>query len=369
MTATLTVKGTHLYCQGQWTQAQIADLAKRYHELPIPEGTNLTLEGSTIEQLDSAGAWLLHKIKQYFSEHDKTLTLQGFAQNHQSLFNLISQQIEKMGPEPASPEKHNVLYRIGEETVNKGKLADNFLAFLGEMFYEIYRVTFTRRKFRWRGLLSIIETTGYNALPIIALLSFLIGVVLTYQMGLQLKLYGANVYIVNLSGMAILREFAPLITAIIVAGRTGSSYTAQLGMMKVNQEVDALRTMGLSPINHLVIPKVFGLMIALPLLTVWADAFGVMGSMIMAKTMLGVGYTDFLTRFDEVISLRTYVLGLIKTPVFAILIASVGCFQGFNVGDSADSVGFQTTKSVVQAIFLIIIADAFFSIMFSYQGL
>jgi phospholipid/cholesterol/gamma-HCH transport system permease protein len=193
----------------------------------------------------------------------------------------------------------------------------------------------------------------------------MIGIVIAYQMGNQLRNYGANIFIVNLLGLSILREFGPLITAIMVAGRTGSAFTAQLGMMKINQEVDALNTMGVTPAQLLLLPRLIGLLIVLPLLTVWADIFGTIGGMVMANSLLGVTSHDFLQRFQHEIPLRALLIGLYKTPVFALLIGSIGCFQGMQVRDTADSVGKNTTKSVVLAIFFIIIVDAIFSVIFS----
>ncbi len=215
------------------------------------------------------------------------------------------------------------------------------------------------------ALTSVIYRNGYLALPIIGLLSFMIGVVITYQMGLQLKNYGANIYIVDLLGISVLREFGPLLTAIMIAGRTGSSYTAQLGMMKLNQEIDALDTMGITPAELLLLPRIAGLVIALPLLTIWSDIFGVMGGMVMSNNMLSITWHDFLHRFPNVVPLRALLIGLGKAPVFALIIASIGCYQGVRVEGSADSVGQNTTRSVVMAIFFIIVADAIFSVVFS----
>jgi phospholipid/cholesterol/gamma-HCH transport system permease protein len=234
----------------------------------------------------------------------------------------------------------------------------------------IFRSLFLKPgRFQVRALLRIVEDAGYHALPIIALLSFLVGIVLAYQLGRQLETYGANIFIVDLSGMAILREFGPLITAIIVAGRTGSAFTAQIGLMKVNEEIDALKTMGLSAPNRIIIPRVLGTMIALPLLTIWANFFGVFGSMIMSRNMLGITPHDFLSRFADNIDTTMLWTGLGKTPVFAIAIALVGCFQGFRVSYTAESIGTHTTLSVVQAIFLIIVIDAIFSVLYSWAGL
>jgi phospholipid/cholesterol/gamma-HCH transport system permease protein len=214
-------------------------------------------------------------------------------------------------------------------------------------------------------LATIIYRNGYQALPIIFLLSFMIGVILAYQMGLQLKNYGANIYIVDLLGLSILREFGPLITAIMVAGRTGSAFTAQLGIMKVNQEIDALNTMGVTPAELLILPRIAGLLITLPLLTIWSDISAVVGGMVMSNNILNITWYDFLQRFPIVIPLKTLIIGLGKAPVFALIIASIGCFQGVRVKGSADSVGLNTTRSVVLSIFFIIVADAIFSVVFN----
>ena len=165
------------------------------------------------------------------------------------------------------------------------------------------------------------------------------------------------------------REFGPLITAIIVAGRTSSEFTAQISSMKINEEIDALYTMGLSPTELLVMPKVFGLLIAVPILSFWADFFGIVGAMLMSKWMLHIGYTDFLDHLQESVGVKHLLLGLYKAPAFAILIALVGCFQGFQVDNNADSVGRQTTRSVVQALFLIIVTDALYSVIYSWMDL
>lgn len=189
---------------------------------------------------------------------------------------------------------------------------------------------------------------------------------LAYEIGLKLKSYGANIYIVDLLGLAIFREFAPLITAIIVAGRSGSAFTAQIGTMKIREEVDALRTMGIPPSEILVLPKIMGLFIALPLLSIWASLFALLGGMMMAQSMLQVTYIEFVRRLNYAIVMSDYYTGMIKTPVFALIIASIGCYQGMKVFGSAESVGTKTTKSVVQSIFFIIIVDAAFAVLFSH---
>ena len=222
---------------------------------------------------------------------------------------------------------------------------------------------------RWRPILFNIRSAGVDALPIVAVLSFLLGIVVAYQAADQLRQFGANIFVADLVGLSMLREFAPLITAIIIAGRSGSAYAAQIGTMAVTEEIDAMRTLAIAPLEVLVLPKVLALVIALPLLTVFADVLGVFGGMVMARAQLGVGFADFLDRFAKAVSLTSYLVGIAKAPVFAAIIAMVGCFQGLRTRGGADSVGRQTTRSVVQGIFLVIVADALFSIVFSLLDL
>ena len=239
------------------------------------------------------------------------------------------------------------------------------LSFVGEAALAFASTVARPSRWRWRQVLFNIRSAGWDALPIVGLLSFLLGVVVAYQGADQLRQYGANIFVVDLVGVSMLREFAPLITAIIIAGRSGSAYAAQIGTMAVTEEIDALRTLGIAPLELLVLPKVIALVIALPLLTVFADVLGVMGGMLMAHSQLGVGFPEFLDRFVKAVSLTTLFVGLAKAPVFAAIIAIVGCFQGLRTRGGADSVGRQTTRAVVQSIFLVIVADALFSVAFS----
>jgi len=243
------------------------------------------------------------------------------------------------------------------------------LAFIGETAQVFAGWLFNPQRIRWRVVLFNLRTAGFDALPIVGLLSFLLGVVVAYQGADQLRQYGANIFVADLVGLSMLREFAPLITAIIVAGRSGSAYAAQIGTMAVTEEIDAMRTIGIEPQELLVLPKILALMVALPLLTVFADVLGVLGGMVMAKVQLGVGFGEFMDRFAKAVSITSYLVGIGKAPVFAAIIALVGCFQGFRTHGGADSVGRQTTRSVVQSIFLVIVADALFSIAFSVLDL
>ena len=243
------------------------------------------------------------------------------------------------------------------------------LSFIGEIATLIAKSIMEPKRIRWRPILFNIRSAGFDALPIVGLLSFLLGVVVAYQGAGQLRQYGANIFVADLVGLSMLREFSPLITAIIIAGRSGSAYAAQIGTMVVTEEIDAMRTLGISPQEMLVLPKLIALIIALPLLTVFADILGVFGGMLMASQQLDVGFVEFLDRFVKAVSPTAFMVGVGKAPVFAAIIAIVGCFQGFKTKGGADSVGNQTTRSVVQSIFLVIVADALFSIAFSMLDL
>ncbi len=213
------------------------------------------------------------------------------------------------------------------------------------------------------------EVTGLNAMPIVGLLSFLIGVVFAYQGADQLRRFGAEIYTVNLLGIAILRELGVLMTAIIIAGRSGSAFTAQIGTMQVNQEIDAMRTLGLDPTEVLVLPRLFGLMITLPLLVFYADAMGLLGGCLMTWATLGISIPRFLAAIAQRDHRVDDVGRRHQGAVLCAIIAMVGCYEGFNVAGSADSVGRLTTQSVVESIFLVIVADAAFSILFSLLGI
>lgn len=357
-----------LICLGEWTLHGIINLKAQIQSLKKISQKIQMIDGSGIDRMDSAGALVLTDIFQNFQIKNLKENVKGLSERHQSLLELISSELDTI----RQPIKKRVLpswlYVLGKWSIDKYLQAMKFTNFVGELVTVTFRSLINPRRIQWRSIVAAIEVTGYQALPIIALMSFLIGVVLVYQLSEQLRLYGADIFIVDVTGVAILREFAPLITAVIVAGRTSTSFAALIGTMKVNEEIDALRTMGMSPLERLALPRILGLLIALPLLTVWADFFGIFGSMVMTKNMSAIGFFAFLDRFEYAVALKHYVLGLIKAPVFALIIATVGCFQGFQVEMKAESVGFKTTKAAVQAIFLIIVADAAFSILFSEMG-
>ncbi|OGT60876.1 MAG: hypothetical protein A3E85_01030 [Gammaproteobacteria bacterium RIFCSPHIGHO2_12_FULL_45_12] len=354
-----------LICRGEWDVTRLPELQALLDKASWPIDGDITINGESLDKLDSAGAWLLVRRQKKLEEQGVTSQLTHFSRNQAALLSLVQHQIKSEANLPFI-QSLNWVQTIGRHTLLQFSGFTLYVNFIGRLTVEMLRIARHPQHIRFRSLVSVIYRNGFQAIPIVTLLSFMIGIVLTYQMGLQLRNYGANIFIVDLLGLSILREFAPLLTAIMVAGRTGSAYTAQLGMMKINQEIDALDTMGVTPAELLLLPRMAGLLIALPLLTMWADIMGIFGGMVMAQASLDVSWYDFLHRFPTVIPLKTLLIGLVKTPVFALIIASIGCFQGMQVESNADSVGQNTTKSVVLSIFFIIVADAIFSILFSW---
>lgn len=367
-TAVIRCEPEQCYCEGRWTLDGIETLDRQMIGFRWPAG-NLRLDGSGIVAIDTIGALRLLNLIAHWKRNGHAVSLLQFREEHQALLDLVQERRAAAGQSEPLQSPPGALERLGRKVIFHGSRATEFMAFVGEAAVAMGRLILHPRRFRWAALCSNIETAGVNALPIIALLSFMLGIVIAYQGGQQLKFYGANIFIVDLVSLTMLRELAPLITAIIVAGRTGSSYTAQIGTMQVTEEVDALRTIGIAPMDLLVLPKLLALIIALPLLIVFADALSVFGGMVMARALLDVSFEDFIDRFALVVTPTSFLIGVGKAPVFAAIIALVGCYQGFQVRGGADSVGRQTTVSVVQSIFMVIAADALFSVVLGSVGL
>jgi phospholipid/cholesterol/gamma-HCH transport system permease protein len=356
--------GNIVRCGGAWVLSGIAALEYKLSIMKWPQGQSMQFDLAPITAMDTAGAWLLHRTVRRLEAKGCAVALQGQCKEHEALLDVM-QPVEMLPDINAAHHHLNWLGKLGYVTWPHVQQLVGMLEFFGEFVMVALRLIAHPSQIRWRPILYNFQHAGFNALPIVGLLAFLMGVVISYQGSGQLQRYGANIFVADMVGLSILRELAPLMTAIIVAGRSGSAFAAQLGTMKVTEEIDALRTIGIAPMELLVMPKVLALVIALPLLTVFADIMGVLGGMVMAKSQLGVSFSDFLDRFDIAIKLSAFLVGVGKAPVFAAIIAIVGCFQGFHAGNKADSVGRQTTMSVVQGIFLIIVADALFSVIFS----
>jgi phospholipid/cholesterol/gamma-HCH transport system permease protein len=362
--ASVSVALDTLICSNLWTVSGVGPLRSALNDLTLPRGDVVAINGGAISAMDTAGAWLLLQLRTRLEKAGRQVVLAAFRPEHLRLLEYIAAECQgarTVAPRRAAGSLLDRVISISHDLIS-------FLAFVGEVIVSLLLAGRHPGRIRWREILADIYQSGVKALPIVGLLSFLMGMVIAYQGAAQLKLYGANIYIADLVGYSMLRELAPLLTAILVCGRTGSAYAAQIGTMKVREEVAALETLGMPPIDVLVLPKLISLIIVLPLISVFADVLAIFGGMVMAKAQLGISFNAFLFRLEAAIHYSTFMIGIGKAPVFAVIIAIVGCYQGLKVEGSAESVGQRTTISVVQSIFLVIVTDALFSILFSLLG-
>jgi len=355
---------------GAWTISNATTLDKQVASLRPGAAERIVFDLSDLERLDSAGAWLLFRCASRLRGEGISVDFIGVSRSHRPMLDLVSSQATA---DVVSTDTRNgfvrFLERIGRGFVAALMKGVELLNFVGLVTITLGRTILSPRRLRPKALVTQIEQTGLNALPIVGLLSFLIGVVLAYLMSDQLRQFGAEVFTVNLVGLSMLREVAVLITAIMIAGRSGSAFTAQIGTMKVNEEIDAMGTLGLDPIEVLVQPRVLALMITLPFLTFFADVMGILGGGVMTVLSLGLSPEQFVTALKKAVDLNDFLVGMVKAPVHAYIIAIVGCYEGLKVERTAESVGRQTTTSVVESIFLVIVATSLFSILFSILGI
>jgi phospholipid/cholesterol/gamma-HCH transport system permease protein len=358
---------------GEWILEETAPLDVSLRQLHLQGEREVEIDAAGITRMDSAGAWLLVRTEQELAEQGARIREIGIPKTYRPLLDMLERE-PPVHP-PASPRRQTItdlLFRVGRSTFHL--MADGYalLGFLGRVSVETFEA-FVRpdRELPWPAFVNQIEQTGVTAVPIVGLLSFLIGVVLAYQGSEQLQRFGAEIFTVNLVGIAVFREIGGLMTAIIVAGRSGSAFTAQIGTMKLNQEVDAMQTIGVNPIEVLVLPRVLGLLVTLPLLTFYANIMGIIGGGVMCYFALGITIPAFIRQLHDALTFSpwSFWLGLVKAPVFAFVIALVGCFEGLRVEGNAGSVGKLTTRSVVESVFLVIVLDAGFSILFSLLGI
>lgn len=358
---------------GEWVLEETAPLDASLRQLQLENQNEVEIDGADITRMDSAGAWLLVRTEHEFADQGAKIRVVGIPETYRPLVDMLERE-PKLRP-PPSPSHHpftELLIRIGKGTFHLLNEAYDLLGFLGRVSVETFEAVIRPdRELPWPSFIHQIEQTGVTALPIVGLLSFLIGVVLAYQGSEQLQRFGAEIFTVNLVGIAVFREIGGLMTAIIVAGRSGSAFTAQIGTMKLNQEIDAMQTIGVNPVEVLVLPRVLGLLVTLPLLTFYANIMGIIGGAVMCDFDLGITVPAFMRQLHDalVFSPWSFWLGLIKAPVFAVIIALVGCFEGLRVEGNAGSVGRLTTRSVVESIFFVIVVDAGFSILFSLLGI
>ncbi|GAB4359226.1 MAG: MlaE family lipid ABC transporter permease subunit [Kiloniellaceae bacterium] len=355
---------------GAWTTQELARHDAALRRLDLEGAREAVVDLSACSALDSAGAWVLDRTLDDLKRRGAAVTLVGSTPAIETLLGTIAKKHVEL---PPAPKPDNpliaVALRIGRSTVQIAREAADLLSFLGLTVTVCARSLLKPWRIRLTPLIAHMEQTGLNALPIVGLISFLVGVVLAYQGADQLERFGAQIFTVNLVAIGVLREMGILLTAIIVAGRSGSSFTAQIGTMKVNEEVDAMQTLGLDPMEVLVMPRVFALVLVLPLLTFYADIMGLLGGAVMATIVLDISFFQFARQLSDAVTLWTFWVGIIKAPLFAFIIGMIGCYEGLQVSRSAESVGRQTTRAVVEAIFLVIVLDALLSIFFSIIGI
>ena len=345
---------------GPWRATVLAEAAReaqRWH--PGPGEWTLDLTG--VSTLDTTGAALVHQLRQRIIQAGGTAEVVGADDIRQQLLSLVG---EAPAPAASPPRPLRPVSGLGRWALDHGRAGLVLLAFLGAIALAALPALRRPRLLQPAAISAEMVRAGVGALPITGLLAFLVGIVVAYQGGAVLAPYGATTFMVELVGNSQLRELGPILVAIIVAGRTGSAYAAELGTMRVTGEIDALRTMGVDPLQALVLPRLLALMVVLPLVTLWADATGLAGGILIAGLLFDLEPAVFLARMPEAVWQSSLWLGLAKAPIFAILVAVVGCHHGLQVRGSAAEVGRATTMAVVQAIFLVILTDALFSVVF-----
>ena len=354
---------------GTWTLQAAAEIQAALPARPDEGITRLAIDTGAIPAMDTTGALLLARWLRPLTRHDAEIAFVAGNTAHHALVRRVDLAERKPLARPRAPVLIQLAQRVGHATYSSAAAARDLLEFFGLVTVTLAGAIAHPGRLRGRAIVAHVERIGLHALPILGLLSFLIGVVLAYQGADQLRTYGAEIFTVNLLGVSILRELGGLMTAILVAGRSGSAFTAEMGTMKVNEEVDAMRTMGLDPVEVLVLPRLLAMIITLPLLTLYANLMALAGGAVMVVLALDISLAQFLAQLGEAVHVSTFWVGMAKAPVFALLIGLVGCYEGLQVSGSAESVGRRTTRSVVESIFLVIVADAGFSILFAQMGL
>ena len=351
---------------GDWRIDGIEALAPALAVVSRPVSGEVVFDGTALGSLDLSGAWVL-------STMERRLRAAGAAIRWVTPRPDLLAFIDEIqgGTAPAELETEGEgfgvtlpLEQVGRLAVAAGKTGVAALQFYGEAATVIGGCLRDPRRFRWPSVVRHIYETGVSAIPIVSLIAFLISVIVAYIGAQQLRQFGGEIFVVDLVTISVLRELGVLLTAIIVAGRSGSAFAAEIGVMKLNDEVDALAAMGMHPLEVLVLPRLLGLMIALPALTVIADAMGLAGGALLSWFLLEIPFTQYMVRMDEAIASTTFWVGLMKAPVFAFLIAFVGTLRGMEVRGSSRDLGRLTTVAVVQSIFLVIFADAIFAVIF-----
>ncbi len=351
---------------GDWRVRDLSAIRAELAAVRLDHVQEVAIDTRGAECLDLSGAWLLREFLDSVAAGGARRV--GFVGEAPAQLALIDRtraaEAKVAGPAPATKAEVSPVIAVGRTAVGQWRGMADGLEFLGRVTVQAGRACRSVRRLRPISVARHVYDTGITAIPIVALIAFLISVIIAYMSAQQLRNFGAEVYVVDLVTIGVLRELGVLLTAIIVAGRSGSAFAAEIGAMTLNEEVDALTATGIEPIEVLVLPRILGLMIALPLLTIVADAVGLAGGALLCKWLLDIPIIQYVARVQDAISSTTFWAGLVKAPVFAILIATAGTYRGLQVRGSSRELGRLTTVAVVQAIFLVILADALFAVLF-----
>ena len=362
-----TAAGLELDLTGEWGLGEVEADRAQLKAIDLGAVHEVRVSTRGVASLELSGAWALREFLQRAHAAGVTVSFEGRPPDQLRLLDeTLKETAATTAPPPstAAPLEHKLLYDIGRYVVRAWRDMVASLAFLGRTCLTFLAGFGSLRHLRPISIARHVYDTGITAMPIVSLIAFLISVIIAYMSAQQLRGLGVDIYVVDLVTIGVLRELGVLLTSIIVAGRTASSYAAELGSMKLNEEVDALIATGVDPFEVLIVPRLAGLAIALPLLTIIADLVGLAGGALLCRLLLDMPLTQFLTRANEAIAPTTFWVGIIKAPVFALLIGLAGCYRGMQVRGSARELGRLVTVAVVQAIFLVILADALFAVLF-----
>ena len=334
------------------------------HDLRALDGQITKVDLSAISEIDTVGAWVACSISREFNAD-----LTGASPRAERLIEALKDtgSKEEIGA-PRLPVFERVPEAIGQKMLNARKGVYGVVGFLGALLLSIGSLIRHPKRFRWLALVRQLELVGISALPIVGLMSFLIGIVIAQQGAVQLAQFGAETLTVNLVGRITLRELGVLMTAIMVAGRSGSAFAAQIGTMRLTEEVDAMQTIGISPMEALVVPRIMAAVLMMPLLGFYAAAVAIIGGAVVGQFMLGIPFWTFLSRIQDVVPIYDLWVGLLKAPVFGLIVALAGCYHGMQVKGNSEDVGLRTTMAVVTGIFAVIVIDAFFAVFFTKVG-
>ena len=352
------------FVSGSWDKFNIEPYKER--EIKFDD---IIFDFSKLEQIDTAGVCFFLSLEYNFKQRGKKVYFINLSNKTQKLFELVKKHYKVKNTKEKELKKENFFVYLGQIFYSYFYSLKDFVSFSGLVLYALYKSLTQPKKIRFTSFVYHIQHSALNASGIIALTSLLVGVVLAYQAAYQLGRFGANIFIVDLVGISATREIAPLIAAIVIAGRSASAYTAQIGVMKINDEINAMKTMGFDPIYFAVLPRVLALSFSMPLIVALADFVSIFGGMLVADLNLGINYFEFIKRFEEAIAVKHIIIGIIKAPMFGFLIGLISCYRGLDVKNTTESIGIYTTKSVVNAIFWVIAFDAIFSIFLTQAGI